>query len=66
MVSVLTLNEVDSGLDRVKPDLKLIFVASTLITQDQGVRIKNQDNVFKLNNYPLVDKLLLSSHRIKE
>ena len=46
MVSVLTLNEVDSGLDRVKPDLKLIFVASTLITQDQGVRIKNQDNVF--------------------
>ena len=66
MVSVLTLNEVDSGLDRVKPDLKLIFVASTLITQDQGVRIKNQDNVFKLNNYPLVDKLLLSSRRIKE
>ena len=56
MVSVLTLNEVDSGLDRVKPDLKLIFVASTLITQDQGVRIKNQDNVFKLKNYPLVDK----------
>jgi hypothetical protein len=34
--------------------------------QDQGVRIKNQDNVFKLNNYPLVDKLLLSSRRIKE